>query len=108
MAAGWEEGFELLNPGVWWLNHSISLQVFQRIARQAEQREDLIVGMEAFLDELTVLPPGKWDPSARIPPPSCLPSPHRRWAGGRARTASASSSAGRALPVTLKSPSPWG
>ncbi|XP_010290949.1 PREDICTED: electrogenic sodium bicarbonate cotransporter 1-like, partial [Phaethon lepturus] len=28
-------------------------------------------------DELTVLPPGKWDPSARIPPPSCLLSPHR-------------------------------
>ncbi|OPJ88286.1 anion exchange protein 4 isoform B [Patagioenas fasciata monilis] len=53
-------------------------EVFQRVARQAEQREDLIAGMEAFLDELTVLPPGKWDPSTRIPPPSCLPSPHRR------------------------------
>ncbi|XP_054698254.1 anion exchange protein 4 [Grus americana] len=50
-------------------------ELFQRVARQAEHREDLITGMEAFLDELTVLPPGKWDPSARIPPPS---SPHRR------------------------------
>ncbi|NWX47087.1 S4A4 protein, partial [Steatornis caripensis] len=55
-------------------------ELFQRVARQAEHREDLIAGMEAFLDELTVLPPGKWDPSARIPPPSCLPSPHRRTA----------------------------
>ncbi|NXV86456.1 S4A4 protein, partial [Calonectris borealis] len=53
-------------------------ELFQRVARQAEHREDLIAGMEAFLDELTVLPPGKWDPSTRIPPPSCLPSPHRR------------------------------
>ncbi|NXG67469.1 S4A4 protein, partial [Hemiprocne comata] len=53
-------------------------EVFQRVARQAEHQEDLIAGMEAFLDELTVLPPGKWDPSVRIPPPSCLPSPHRR------------------------------
>ncbi|NXW09139.1 S4A4 protein, partial [Fregetta grallaria] len=53
-------------------------ELFQRVARQAEHREDLIAGMEEFLDELTVLPPGKWDPSARIPPPSCLPSPHRR------------------------------
>ncbi|NXW46215.1 S4A4 protein, partial [Nyctiprogne leucopyga] len=53
-------------------------ELFQRVARQAEHREDLIAGMEAFLDELTVLPPRKWDPSARIPPPSCLPSPHRR------------------------------
>uniref|UniRef100_A0A8C8E8L2 Anion exchange protein n=1 Tax=Otus sunia TaxID=257818 RepID=A0A8C8E8L2_9STRI len=47
-------------------------ELFQRVARQAEHREDLITGMEAFLDELTVLPPRKWDPSARIPPPSSL------------------------------------
>ncbi|NXC77351.1 S4A4 protein, partial [Anhinga anhinga] len=53
-------------------------ELFQRVARQAEHREDLIAGMEAFLDELTVLPPGKWDPSTRIPPSSCLLSPHRR------------------------------
>ncbi|XP_061858773.1 anion exchange protein 4 [Colius striatus] len=52
-------------------------ELFQRVARRAEDREDLIAGIEAFLDELTVLPPGKWDPSARIPPLSCLSSPHR-------------------------------
>uniref|UniRef100_A0A8C4UQQ9 Anion exchange protein n=1 Tax=Falco tinnunculus TaxID=100819 RepID=A0A8C4UQQ9_FALTI len=52
-------------------------ELFQRVAQQAEHREDLIAGMEAFLDELTVLPPRKWDPSTRIPPPSCLPSPYR-------------------------------
>ncbi|NXC84779.1 S4A4 protein, partial [Cercotrichas coryphoeus] len=55
-------------------------EVFQRVAWQAEHREDLITGIEAFLDELIVLPPGKWDPSARIPPPSHLPSPRRRTA----------------------------
>ncbi|NXE44066.1 S4A4 protein, partial [Ptilorrhoa leucosticta] len=55
-------------------------ELFQRVARQAEHREDLIAGIEAFLDELIVLPPGKWDPSARIPPPSHLPSPRRRTA----------------------------
>ncbi|XP_071425940.1 anion exchange protein 4 [Pithys albifrons albifrons] len=53
-------------------------ELFQRVARQADHREDLIMGMETFLDELIVLPPGKWDPSVRIPPPSSLPSP-----GGR-------------------------
>ncbi|NXJ57063.1 S4A4 protein, partial [Spizaetus tyrannus] len=53
-------------------------ELFQRVAWQAEHREDLIAGMEVFLDELTVLPPRKWDPSARIPPLSCLLSPHRR------------------------------
>ncbi|KFQ53839.1 Electrogenic sodium bicarbonate cotransporter 1, partial [Nestor notabilis] len=52
-------------------------ELFQRVARQAEHREDLIAGMEAFMDDLTVPPPGKWDPNARIPPPSCLPSLHR-------------------------------
>lgn len=78
MAAGWEEGFEWLNTGMWWLNHSISPQLFQRVAWQAEHREDLIAGMEVFLDELIVLPPGKWDPNARIPPPSCLLSLNRR------------------------------
>ncbi|NXK42507.1 S4A4 protein, partial [Piprites chloris] len=55
-------------------------ELFQRAARQAEHQEDLITGMETFLDELIVLPPGKWDPSARIPPPSSLPSPCRRTA----------------------------
>ncbi|NWW92607.1 S4A4 protein, partial [Rhynochetos jubatus] len=55
-------------------------ELFQRIAQQAEHREDIITGMEAFLDELTVLPPGKWDHSARIPPPSCMPSLQRRTA----------------------------
>ncbi|NXQ84909.1 S4A4 protein, partial [Nyctibius grandis] len=55
-------------------------ELFQRVARQAKHQEDLIAGMEVFLDELTVLPPRKWDPTARIPPPSCLPTPHRRTA----------------------------
>ncbi|NXR84159.1 S4A4 protein, partial [Pycnonotus jocosus] len=55
-------------------------ELFQRVAWQAEHREDLITGIEAFLDELIVLPPGKWDPSTRIPPPSHLPSPRRRTA----------------------------
>ncbi|NWT02687.1 S4A4 protein, partial [Mionectes macconnelli] len=55
-------------------------ELFHRAARQAEHQEDLITGMEMFLDELIVLPPGKWDPSARIPPPSSLPSLCRRTA----------------------------
>ncbi|KFV71062.1 Electrogenic sodium bicarbonate cotransporter 1, partial [Dryobates pubescens] len=49
---------------------------FRRAAWQAECREDLLAGMEPVLDELTVLPPGKWDHSAQIPPPSCLLPPH--------------------------------
>uniref|UniRef100_A0A8C8VQT3 Anion exchange protein n=1 Tax=Pelusios castaneus TaxID=367368 RepID=A0A8C8VQT3_9SAUR len=62
----------------------LSDEFFQRVAHQAEDREDLIAGIDEFLDELTVLPPGKWDPTIRIPPPKCLPSPHKRYQ--RART----------------------
>ncbi|KAM9129119.1 anion exchange protein 4 [Pangshura tecta] len=53
-------------------------ELFQRVACQAQDREDLIAGIDEFLDELTVLPPGKWDPTTRIPPPKCLPSPQKR------------------------------
>uniref|UniRef100_A0A674K325 Anion exchange protein n=1 Tax=Terrapene triunguis TaxID=2587831 RepID=A0A674K325_9SAUR len=58
-------------------------ELFQRVACQAQDREDLIAGIDEFLDELTVLPPGKWDPTIRIPPPKCLPSPHKRYQRGR-------------------------
>uniref|UniRef100_A0A7M4DXM9 Anion exchange protein n=1 Tax=Crocodylus porosus TaxID=8502 RepID=A0A7M4DXM9_CROPO len=58
-------------------------ELFQRVAHWAQDREDLIAGIDEFLDELTVLPPGKWDPTIRIPPPKCLPSPHKRYQGMR-------------------------
>ncbi|EMP36347.1 Electrogenic sodium bicarbonate cotransporter 1 [Chelonia mydas] len=59
-------------------------ELFQRVACQAQDREDLVAGIDEFLDELTVLPPGKWDPTIRIPPPKCLPSPHKRAFGAAA------------------------
>uniref|UniRef100_A0A8C9EWS7 Anion exchange protein n=1 Tax=Pavo cristatus TaxID=9049 RepID=A0A8C9EWS7_PAVCR len=69
-------------------------ELFQRIARQAKHQEDLIAGIDEFLDELTVLPPGKWDPSDRIPPSRCLLSPNKRYPGGRASTTFAGSCGG--------------
>uniref|UniRef100_A0A803YLJ8 Anion exchange protein n=1 Tax=Meleagris gallopavo TaxID=9103 RepID=A0A803YLJ8_MELGA len=53
-------------------------ELFQRIAWQAKHQQDLIAGIDEFLDELTVLPPGKWDLSDRIPPTRCLSSPNKR------------------------------
>ncbi|XP_053253444.1 anion exchange protein 4 [Podarcis raffonei] len=53
-------------------------ELFQRVARKARDAEDLTAGIDEFLDELTVLPPGKWDPTTRIAPPKCLPSPQKR------------------------------
>jgi hypothetical protein len=31
-------------------------------------------GMDEFLDQVTVLPPGQWDPEIRIDPPTSVPS----------------------------------
>ncbi|KFP69290.1 Electrogenic sodium bicarbonate cotransporter 1, partial [Acanthisitta chloris] len=85
-------------------------ELFQRIARQAEHREDLITGMEEFLDELIVLPPGKWDPSARIPPLSCLPSQHRRASPGHLRSGEELERTGRlfgGLLRDIRRKAPW-
>ncbi|XP_045675762.1 anion exchange protein 4 isoform X13 [Phyllostomus hastatus] len=51
---------------------------FQWSVRRASNLHDLLAALDAFLEEVTVLPPGRWDPTSRIPPPKCLPSPHKR------------------------------
>lgn len=54
------------------------LQVFHDIAYKAKDRQDLIAGIDEFLDEVIVLPPGEWDPTIRIEPPKSLPSSDKR------------------------------
>ena len=51
-----------------------SLQVFHDVAYKAKDRNDIIAGIDEFLDQVTVLPPGEWDPSIRIEPPKNVPS----------------------------------
>ncbi|XP_018098947.1 electrogenic sodium bicarbonate cotransporter 1 isoform X2 [Xenopus laevis] len=63
----------------------MSDEVFHDIAYKAKDREDLIAGIDEFLDEVIVLPPGEWDPAIRIEPPKTLPSSDKRknmYAGG--------------------------
>ena len=50
------------------------LQVFHDVAYKAKDRNDLVSGIDEFLDQVTVLPPGEWDPSIRIEPPKNVPS----------------------------------
>ena len=45
-------------------------EVFHDVAYKARKREHLLAGIDEFLDAVTVLPPGEWDPSIRIEPPS--------------------------------------
>lgn len=52
----------------------MSDEVFHDVAYHARNREDLLAGIDEFLDQVTVLPPGEWDPSIRIEPPQSVPS----------------------------------
>ena len=52
----------------------MSDEVFHDVAYKATKREHLLVGIDEFLDSVTVLPPGEWDPSIRIEPPDNVPS----------------------------------
>ncbi|KAJ0057620.1 hypothetical protein NL108_009416 [Boleophthalmus pectinirostris] len=56
----------------------LSDEVFHDIAYKAKDRQDLLAGIEEFLDEVIVLPPGEWDPDIRIEPPKSLPSSDKR------------------------------
>ncbi|XP_032541422.1 electrogenic sodium bicarbonate cotransporter 1 isoform X2 [Chiroxiphia lanceolata] len=56
----------------------MSDEVFHDIAYKAKDRQDLIAGIDEFLDEVIVLPPGEWDPAIRIEPPKSLPSSDKR------------------------------
>ncbi|XP_054668286.1 electroneutral sodium bicarbonate exchanger 1-like [Grus americana] len=53
-------------------------EVFRDVAYKAENRADLVAGIDEFLDQVTVLPPGEWDPSIRIEPPKNVPSQGKR------------------------------
>lgn len=53
--------------------------MFHDIAYKAKDRQDLLAGIEEFLDEVIVLPPGEWDPDIRIEPPKSLPSSDKRY-----------------------------
>ncbi|KAM8940134.1 electrogenic sodium bicarbonate cotransporter 1 isoform 5-T5 [Pelodytes ibericus] len=63
----------------------MSDEVFHDIAYKAKDRQDLVAGIDEFLDEVIVLPPGEWDPTIRIEPPKSIPSSDKRknlYAGG--------------------------
>lgn len=55
-------------------------QLFSDVAYKARDREDLIAGIDEFLDEVIVLPPGEWDPKIRIEPPKKVMSADKRLA----------------------------
>ncbi|XP_031594595.1 sodium bicarbonate cotransporter 3-like isoform X1 [Oreochromis aureus] len=53
-------------------------EIFHDVAYKAKDRTDLLSGIDEFLDQVTVLPPGEWDPTIRIEPPKNVPSQIKR------------------------------
>ena len=56
----------------------MSDEVFHDVAYKAKSRDDLLAGVDEFLDAVTILPPGAWDPAIRIEPPTQIPSQESR------------------------------
>ncbi|XP_013100619.1 sodium bicarbonate cotransporter 3 isoform X7 [Stomoxys calcitrans] len=52
----------------------MSDEIFHEVAYRARKRDHLLAGIDEFLDAVTVLPPGEWDPTIRIEPPAAVPS----------------------------------
>ncbi len=53
-------------------------EVFQELAYKARHGKHIIAGIDEFLDSVTVIPPGEWDPSIRIEPPTQVASQDSR------------------------------
>lgn len=52
----------------------MSDEIFHEVAYRARKRDHLLAGVDEFLDAVTVLPPGEWDPNIRIEPPANIPT----------------------------------
>jgi len=48
---------------------SLLLQVFCEVAYRAVNAQNIVDGIDEFLDELIFLPPSIWDPNTRLEPP---------------------------------------
>ncbi|CAL1539654.1 unnamed protein product [Lymnaea stagnalis] len=48
-------------------------EIFREVAYKARDIDDIVAGIDEFLEQVTVLPPGEWDPKIRIEPPDKVP-----------------------------------
>ena len=56
----------------------MSDEIFHIVAYRSKTGDHLLTGLDEFLDSVTVLPPGEWDPKIRIEPPAAVPSQQPR------------------------------
>ena len=60
------------------MSSSLADEVFHEVAYKARNKKQILAGLDEFLDQVTVLPPGEWDRSIRIEPPATLPNQEDR------------------------------
>ncbi|XP_036368518.1 electroneutral sodium bicarbonate exchanger 1-like [Octopus sinensis] len=53
-------------------------EIFREVAYKCRNKSELVAGIEEFMVQGTVLPPGGWDPKIRIEPPLRVPSQQMR------------------------------
>nr|QTE04366.1 electrogenic Na+-HCO3- cotransporter 1 [Tridacna squamosa] len=53
-------------------------EIYREVAYKSRNRQEILTGLDEFLDQVTVLPPGEWDPKIRIEPPDKVPSQEQR------------------------------
>lgn len=52
----------------------LCFQFFRETAYLCNDRVDIMTAVQEFASQVTVLPPGSWDPKTRIEPPDILPT----------------------------------
>ncbi|CAC5411214.1 Anion exchange protein 3,Anion exchange protein 4,Sodium bicarbonate cotransporter 3,Sodium-driven chloride bicarbonate exchanger,Electroneutral sodium bicarbonate exchanger 1,Electrogenic sodium bicarbonate cotransporter 1,Electrogenic sodium bicarbonate cotransporter 4 [Mytilus coruscus] len=53
-------------------------EIFRELAYKCLEKEEFLAGVDEFMEQVTVLPPGEWDPKIRLEPPSKVPSQNFR------------------------------
>lgn len=53
-------------------------EVFHEVAYKAKTPSEIFSGIDEFLQQVTVLPPGEWDKTIRIEPPQSLPQDQKK------------------------------
>jgi anion exchange protein len=56
----------------------MSDDLYHEVAYKAQERDELLKAFDQFLDQVTVLPPGEWDPNIRLDPPKKVPTQEER------------------------------
>ena len=53
-------------------------EIFRELAYKCLEKEEFLAGIDEFMEQVTVLPPGEWDPKIRLEPPPKVPSQNFR------------------------------